>query len=366
MSDLLAVGCYTAETGGRGEGITLVERDSASGRLGDVVAVLPAPSPSFLVTSRDGPFRVVHAAHELPDGRVSTWQLDSTGGRQLAQVASGGGSPCHVAVHPSGLLLVVSGYEGAVGAVPVRGRPVAAASGPVQVLTPALPRGVPGPVADRQDGPHPHSAAFLDERHAVVADLGTDELRVHAVVTEGGAPARLDPEPAQVVRCPPGSGPRTALVRDGRLHVTGELDGTLLTADVAGGRLGALRSSPALAGAGPAGPPSEVAALGERHLLVATRGDHPALTVHVVAGDAGDGGTTSTRALLDIPLAPLGALGPRHVLALGRHVYVSAQDSDLLLHLELAGLGGEDDDGPPRVVAHSAVALGSPTVAVAL
>ncbi|TXR56273.1 lactonase family protein [Quadrisphaera setariae] len=362
MSDLLAVGCYTAETGGRGRGIALVERDSATGRLGGVAAVHPAPSPSFLVASREGPLRVVHAAHELPDGLVSTWHLGSTGNlRQLTRVSSGGGSPCHLAVHPSSLLLVVSGYDGVVSAVPVRGRPVASAGGPAQVIRPQPPGGAPGPVADRQAGPHPHSAAFLDERHVVVADLGTDELRVHAVVLSSGAPDHLDPEPVQVVRTPPGSGPRTALVREGRLHVTGELDGTLLTADVTAGRLGALRSSPALAGPGPVGPPSEVAAVGGRHLVVATRGEHPAVTVHAVDDDG------TPRALVDLPLAPFGARNPRHVLALGRHLYVCAQDSDLLLHLELAGLGeGDDDEGPPRVVAHSAARLGSPAVAVAL
>lgn len=362
MSDVLAVGCYTAETGGRGGGIALVERDSATGRLGGVLATHPAPSPSFLVTSGEGPVRVVHAAHELPEGAVSTWRLDSSGGGlQLARVSSGGGSPCHVAVHPSGLLLVASDYDGAVGVVAVRGRPVARADELAQVITPVPPGGTPGPVPDRQAGPHPHSAAFLDARHVVVADLGTDELRVHAVVVEDGAPARLDPDPVQVVRTPPGSGPRTALVRDGRLHVTGELDGTLLTADLADGRLGALRSSPALAGSGPAGPPSEVTAVGRSHLVVATRGEQPALTVHAVDADG------TPRPLVDLPLEPFGARNPRHVLALGHHLYVSAQDSDLLLHLELAGLGDDEDDaGPPRVAAHSAVRLGSPTAAVAL
>ncbi|TNM67002.1 lactonase family protein [Streptomyces sp. NP160] len=362
MSDLLAVGCYTAETGGRGEGITLVGRDSTTGRLGGVVAVLPAPSPSYLVTAgrRDGR-RVLHAAHELPDGRVSTWLVDGAGaGEQLAQADSGGGSPCHVAVHPSGRLLVVSDYDGAVGVIAVHDRPRAAATELVQVITPRRPGGAPGPVADRQAGPHPHSAAFLDDRHVVVADLGTDELRVHAVVVEAGAPAGLTPDPVQVVRTPPGSGPRTVLVHEGRLHVTGELDATLITADVTAGRVGTPRTSPVLDGGGRAGPPSEVTALGTRHLLVATRGDHPALTVHGVDEDG------TPRAVADLPLDGHGARNPRHVLVLGRHLHVSAQDSDLLLHLELAGLGGPDDDGPPRAVASSAVRLGSPTVAVAL
>ena len=47
----------------------------------------------------------------------------------------------------------------------------------------------------------------------------------------------------------------------------------------------------------------------------------------------------------------------------GRHAYVSAQDSDLVLHLELAL---DDAGGGPRVVAWSALSTGSPTVVLPL
>ncbi|MBF5080269.1 beta-propeller fold lactonase family protein [Quadrisphaera sp. INWT6] len=267
MSDLLAVGSYTPATGGRGAGIGLVARDPATGRLGADAVVLPAASPSHLAPA--GPVSpvspaggaggaggaaaaevLVHAAHELPEGLLSTWRLrrgdasrrSAPGGEQLAEVPSGGAHPCHVAVHPSGRLLVVSDYGGTTGVVAAEG---GVARRLVQVLE---PRGS-GPRSDRQEGPHPHSASFLDDGHVVVADLGTDELRVHAVVLgAGGAPARLDPDPVQVVAAPPGSGPRTALVRrrggGARLHVTGELDATLLAADAVGGRLGELHAVP--------------------------------------------------------------------------------------------------------------------------
>jgi len=380
MSDLLAVGSYTSATGGRGSGIALVARDPGSGRLGADAVALPAASPSYLALAGGGvpaaPAAaevLLHAAHELPDGVLSTWRVRrgdasrgiAPGGEQLARVPTGGAHPCHVAVHPSGRLLVVSDYGGTTGVVAAEG---GVAQRLVQVVE---PRGS-GPRPDRQEGPHPHSAAFLDDGHVVVADLGTDELRVHAVVLDaGGAPARLDPDPVQVVAAPPGSGPRTALVRrhpgGDLLHVSGELDSTLLTAPASGGRLGGLRSVPAQAAAPPpAGPPegsagsapqpSEVAALDDA-LLVAVRG-LDVLAVH-------RGGR-----VVDVPLAGGSATGdrpqarnPRHVAVVGRHAYVSAQDSDLVLHLELAL---DDAGGGPRVVAWSALRTGSPTVVLPL
>ncbi|MBF5080268.1 hypothetical protein [Quadrisphaera sp. INWT6] len=57
------------------------------------------------------------------------------------------------------------------------------------------------------------------------------------------------------------------------------------------------------------------------------------------------------------------ARNPRHVAVVGHHAYVSAQDSDLVLHLELAL---DDAGGGPRVVAWSALRTGSPTVVLPL
>lgn len=380
MSDLLAVGSYTSATGGRGSGIALVARDPGTGRLGASAAVLPAASPSYLALAGGAPADgevLVHAAHELPDGVLSTWRVrrgdaasggapggapsSPPGGEQLVEVPTGGTHPCHVAVHPSGRLLVVSDYGGATGVLAAEG---GVAQRLVQVVE---PRGS-GPRPDRQEGPHPHSAAFLDDGHVVVADLGTDELRVHAVVLDaGGAPAGLDPDPVQVVSAPPGSGPRTALFRrhagGALLHVSGELDSTLLTAPAGGGRLGELRSVPAQAAlpspgaaAGPPPQPSEVTAL-EDTLLVAVRGldllgvhrDGRVVDVPLVGGSAADGRPD--------------ARNPRHVAVVGRHAYVSAQDSDLVLHLELAL---DEAGGGPRVVAWSAMSTGSPTVVLPL
>ena len=356
MDELLAVGSYTAATGGRGSGVALLAREAATGRLGAVRAVEPCESPSFLAT---GPAGALHAAHELDEGVVSTRRFEPDPGgavgagrwRVLGEAPTGGASPCHLAVHPGGRLLAVANYGGSVGLVAAPG---GAAAELVQVL--AHPGS--GPRADRQEASHPHSVTFLDPATLLVADLGTDELRLHRLDPATG---RTGDEPVQRVRTPPGCGPRHVALTGGpgarALHVAGELDATLLSLPVldgpGGARLGRPVAHPALLGPAPAGAapgpvhPSEVAVLAPGRVVVANRGAD-VLTVHDVTGGV-------ARPVADVPL---GAGNPRHVRVLpraggGAHLYVSAQDSDLVVHLAL--------DGDLAVVDRSVAEVGSPT-----
>ncbi|MCI2237516.1 lactonase family protein [Paenibacillus sp. TRM 82003] len=347
MGELLAVGCWTAATGGRGSGVVLLARDPATGRLRGPVATDPCDSPSFLAAA--GAPGVLHAAHELDDGVVSTRR---PGGREvLGRAPTGGAAPCHVGVHPGGELLAVADYGGAVGIVDAPG---GIARDLVQVLT--APGS--GPRADRQESSHPHSATFLDAGTLLVADLGTDELRLHGV---DPATRRVGPRPVQVVRTPPGCGPRHVAVTGApgsrAVHVTGELDATVLSLpllDAPGGaRLGAPVAHPALAGAAqPPVHPGEVAVLAPGRLVVTNRGAD-VLTVHEVVGG-------TARPVHDVPL---GARNPRHVRVLagpgGRaHLYVSAQDSDAVVHLAL--------DADLAVVDRSSAEVASPTCVLPL
>src|SRR5699024_4963695 len=92
-----------------------------------------------------------------------------------------------------------------------------------------------GPVADRQSGPHAHFSAVVDD-HLIVADLGTDELRVYPL--ESGRPA---PDPI-LVAMPAGSGPRHFLRRGNALLVAGELDGTVTEVELGSWRV--VRTAP--------------------------------------------------------------------------------------------------------------------------
>ncbi|NYD23109.1 beta-propeller fold lactonase family protein [Kineococcus aurantiacus] len=326
---VLAVGSYTAATGGRGPGIALVERDPATGRLGAVGSVADCPSPSFLLAGDDG---TVHAAHELDEGFVSSRRRGPGGWELLGEAPSGGPSPCHLSLVPG--FLVVANYGGGVGVVELSG-------GAVGRLRQTLQGNGSGPDTERQEASHPHSTRRVGP-HLAVFDLGTDEVRVHGVGADG-----LTPDPLQTLALAPGTGPRHAAAVGDRLFVAGELDATLTSLAVRDGLL----ADPVVAPATAVPPaqrtyPSEVCPA-PWGLVVANRRAE-VLTVHeVVDGVA--------RPVRDIAI---GAVNPRHVVAIGRHLYVAAQDSDQVVHLAL------DDD--LRVVDRSVAETGSPTCVLPL
>jgi 6-phosphogluconolactonase (cycloisomerase 2 family) len=333
-AQVLAVGSYTAATGGRGPGLALVDRDPVTGRLGRVGATVDVPSPSFLAAGPDG---TVHAAHEVDDGFVTSWRVAGGVWQRRGEAPSGGSSPCHLTVVPG--FVLAANYGGGVGVVAV-------VDGAVSGLSQTLRGNGSGPDTERQGASHPHSTTVLPGGRVAVLDLGTDEVRVHDVTPDG-----LSADPVQVLPLTPGTGPRHgALVPDpdgDRFVVAGELDATLTTLVVRDGLLHDPVRHPALAVPVPERVyPSEVCRT-PWGLVVANRRAE-VLTLHeVVDGVA--------RPVRDVAI---GAVNPRHVVAVGRHVYVAAQDSDQLVHLAL------DDD--LTVVDRSVVELGSPSCVLPL
>jgi 6-phosphogluconolactonase len=332
--DLLAVGSYTAATGGRGAGVTLLPRDPRTGRLGRPGLVEDCPSPSFLAAGAPGS-GLVHAAHELDEGRVSTRRFDGRGWELLGESPSGGASPCHLTL--AGEFLLAADYGGGVGVLDL-------ADGVVAGLRQTLVGKGSGPDPDRQEASHPHSTRRLGEDAFAVLDLGTDEVRVHALGADGASP-----DPVQVVDLAPGTGPRHAVVDGDRFHVVGELDVSVTSFALRAGRLSDPVVTPALAGPAPAAKrvhPSEIARA-PWGLVVANRGADVLTLLELVDG--------VPRPVRDVEI---GARNPRHVLVLGHHLYVAAQDSGLVVHLAL----GSD----LSVVDRSAVEVGSPTCVLAL
>lgn len=206
---------------GRGEGIWRTSIDLVTGRLEPAVQVCRTPAPSFLarVPGRD----VLLATGEAsPEGVLTAWAIEDGALRPLASVSSRGDSPTHVVAVP-GLALVCNYMDGTVLALPLDegGAP----AGPGEALR---HRGG-GPVRDRQQGSHAHSATLTSEGgSALVCDLGTDELR-RLRIGPGQRPAVA--EDGVAFRFPPGSGPRHAAFRAGGrlLDVVTELSAELVT-----------------------------------------------------------------------------------------------------------------------------------------
>ncbi len=216
------VGTYTDQppgTRGHGEGIYLIRLDPAQARLETVKLAARTPSPSWIALSPDR--RFLYAANELDEyagaksGSVSAFAIDRLSGalRPLNTVASGGGAPAHLSVHPSGRFILVANYGGgSVAVLPVE--PGGSLGAAVDLQTDAGPRN-PDRAADEPPGnfaESDHSAAHVHMvaadptgRFVVASDAGLDRLYVWRFDLSTGKLAPADPP---FVAVEPGSAPR--------------------------------------------------------------------------------------------------------------------------------------------------------------
>ncbi|GAA1083429.1 lactonase family protein [Nocardiopsis composta] len=317
----LWIGTYTpgSEPEGRGAGVHTARLDTRTGELTGGGPGIGAVGPSFLALHPDG--NRLYAVAERADGGLACFAAGPGGpAGPLWQAGTGGGSPCHVLVHPAGRHVIAANY--ADGSVSVH---AAGGDAPGETVARITHTGS-GPVADRQAGPHAHSTALAPGgRHLLIADLGTDELRCHPF-----DPDRPDPVgPAAVAaRLAPGAGPRHIAVHpSGHLYVAGELDARVhvLRWDPQTAR--ALPVSSAEAGTAGSAYPGEIALspVGDR-LYVSLRGPD---TVAVFAVQ--DGGAT-LRHLADVPT---GGAWPRHFALVGGHLVAANQNSGTITALPL-------------------------------
>ncbi|WP_229403140.1 lactonase family protein [Micromonospora okii] len=313
QQEIVHIGGYTADGGGRGEGIVAARRDPATGALTPLGTAAATPSPSFL--TRHPALPVLYAVNELPAGGISAFRVGPDGGlTPLGTRGTGGAGPCHLAVTPDGGHLVVANYGG----------------GSVTVL-PLDPAGVPGersdlvvhsghgPDPERQEKAHCHMVSPTPDAGPLLAvDLGTDSIYRYDL---DAATGRLVPR-APRVHTPAGTGPRhLARHPDGRrCWVTGELDGTVtayeLTPD------GALHQRGRVDASARAGhvQPSEIAVGSDgRFLYVGNRGVGT-VSVFAVAGELPE----------LVAEVETGGEWPRHFALAGAHLYVADERADMV------------------------------------
>ncbi|WP_345509238.1 lactonase family protein [Phytohabitans houttuyneae] len=323
---LLYIGCYTAEMGGEGVGITAVRRDPATGRLDSLGVVAPTPSPSFLAWHPTLP--VLYATNELDEGSVSAWAVQGeTDLRPLGTSPTGGAHPCHLVVAPGGRYLVSTNYTSGSVAVHRLGD-----DGALGERTDLLVHEGTGPDPKRQERAHAHMASPNPVGGAIlVVDLGTDAVYRYSLEVGTGRLVPVGPK----IHVRAGSGPRhIARHPDGlRAYLVGELDATVTAYDI-DGLAGALHergrvASTRLTG----GQPSEIAVSADgRFLYVANRGPD---TVSVFTLDA-----DPPSYLAEVPT---GGKWPRHFALVGEHLYVANERSHAVVGFHL-----DRDSGVPQ------------------
>ncbi|MBI2680232.1 MAG: lactonase family protein [Candidatus Solibacter usitatus] len=179
----------------------------SGGRLEPMGLMAETVSPSYVAASPNHKF--LYAVNETDNfggqkaGSVSAYAIDGKTGKLtfLNQVSSRGGAPCHLVVDKTNKCVLVANYNGgSVAAFPIKedGR-LGEASAFVQHTGSSVDKG-------RQEGPHAHGIyASADNRFAVAADLGLDQVVVYKLDAANGALTPNDPPFAKV---PPGGGPR--------------------------------------------------------------------------------------------------------------------------------------------------------------
>src|SRR5690554_5036558 len=106
-TDLMYIGTYTGAEG-EGEGVVAARRHNR-GELESLGLAARAESPSFLARHPELP--VLYAVSERSTGELFAWQVLTSGElRELGRAPTGGDSPCHLAVHPSGRYVFCANY----------------------------------------------------------------------------------------------------------------------------------------------------------------------------------------------------------------------------------------------------------------
>jgi 6-phosphogluconolactonase len=212
-------------TGGKSKGIYRSEFDPKSGSLSAPELAAEVTNPSFLAVHPTNKF--LYAVGEVSNidgkkaGGVHAFALDTKTGAltKINDKDSGGAGPCHVTVDKTGKCVIVANYGGgSCGSLPVND------DGSLGDMTSFHQHQGKSVNPARQQGPHAHSANIdANNRYAVVADLGLDQLLVFKLDPSA---AKLTPNDPRHFATPPGSGPRHfAFHPNGKFaYACGELD----------------------------------------------------------------------------------------------------------------------------------------------
>jgi len=206
---IVYIGASTGE--GKAEGISVFRLDEGTGALAHIQSVA-AENPSFVALHPQGTHLYAVTRSGGAGGgssSVEAYAIDPSDHTLtfLNRVASGGASPAHVSVHPSGKSVYAANYgSGHAASFPVRedGSLGEAASAYLHDGYEGFKH--PGPNARRQEGPHAHFITPDPTGARVLScDLGCDRVFVY---TTDAANGKMTPNEVPYAQVPSGAGPR--------------------------------------------------------------------------------------------------------------------------------------------------------------
>lgn len=326
---------YVGTSGPGAQGVHVATLGRATGKLGTPRLIAEAKGASWVALHPEG--RVIYATGEGKEGRVLAFRLAGDGKAEpINGESSGGGGPCHLAVDPSGRVLLAANYgTGSVTSLPLR------PDGSIGPVSSVIQHAGSGANERRQKGPHAHGVHLAPSGLVYVPDLGADRVFIHRVHAEAG---RIDRDAAPAAAASPGAGPRHLDFHpSGRFaYVCNELDLTVTAYEVepTTGSLKALHSLPTLPeGAGRSG--ASTAGIfvhpDGRSLYVSNRG-HNSIAVFAVGSD---GRLALLQHQWGVPAKPRGfGISP-----CGKWLVCAGQDSGTLRTYAIAAGGRLADTG---------------------
>ncbi len=331
-------------------GLQACRFDPTGGALTAISSFGGILNPAFLAAHPNG--RWLYAVSETSRaesgdfGAVWALRYEATPDGAAVQIeplnhqSSRGDAPCHLRLDATGRWLLLTNYtSGSAAVYPVQ------PDGSVGELADFVQHHGRGPNPERQEGPHTHSSLMTpDNRFAVIAELGLDQLLIYELDQRNGKLRLHAAAPSR-----PGAGPRhLAFHPDGRhLYAANELDSTiaLYEYDAAAGSLSERQVLPTLP---PGAPQNTVADIhldpAARRAYVSNRG-HNSLAAYAI----GAGGQ-----LTPAGFWPCGGNWPRNFALApgGGFMLVANQYSNLVSVLPL--------DGPAALIGSAVASLPAP------
>lgn len=204
------VGTYTTLGQKEGKGIYAFEFNPQTGKATTPQVVAECANPTFLAIGPGAKnlYAVIEVSELSPTqkktGGVASFKIDpATGGlTPINMEPAQGTSTCHVSLDRAGKFLLVANYGTGKTALtyPIK------ADGSIGPVISAVEHTGSSENLGRQKSPHGHSINLSpDERFAIVADLGIDQLKVYPFDINTG---KLDESKVQSVKSKAGAGPR--------------------------------------------------------------------------------------------------------------------------------------------------------------